>query len=301
MQANGTSDHTLTARFPMIEGALNIGPRVHLRHLVDDVPRSHVARSHAAATCTSRAATARCTTRISARTARSTISRGRVAFAVLPTLSIGVAGHVLTGQNQLSDHSRARRHEHRDLLPAVDARATTGHSFSGGIAWRPLPTFSVAASGDVGGTMHATRNDTTLSSAHVPKRFGFGALVRRRLRTPAVRERGVDGMVRDEWSGGVGCEGHRRMGLRSRRRGTRAEPVRAGVSGAHRLSASHTAVSRRSDEEVHETDYSFGFGIPVSRGRSRIDLSLIRSNRTANIPDVSEHAWIMSFGFFVRP
>ena len=27
VQTNGTSDNTLTARFPMIEGALNIGPR----------------------------------------------------------------------------------------------------------------------------------------------------------------------------------------------------------------------------------------------------------------------------------
>ena len=53
--------------------------------------------------------------------------------------------------------------------------------------------------------------------------------------------------------------------------------------------------------DVHETDYSLGLGIPVSRGRSRVDLSLTRANRSANVTDVSEHAWIVSAGFFVRP
>jgi hypothetical protein len=39
----------------------------------------------------------------------------------------------------------------------------------------------------------------------------------------------------------------------------------------------------------------------VSRGRSRVDLALTRANRSANIADVSEHAWIVSAGFFIRP
>ena len=53
--------------------------------------------------------------------------------------------------------------------------------------------------------------------------------------------------------------------------------------------------------DVHETDYSLGLGIPVSRGRSRVDFSLTRANRSANLADVSEHAWILSAGFFLRP
>jgi len=51
---------------------------------------------------------------------------------------------------------------------------------------------------------------------------------------------------------------------------------------------------------VKEADYTFGLGIPINRGRSRVDLSVARATRSANL-DVSEHAWIMSFGFFVRP
>jgi len=52
---------------------------------------------------------------------------------------------------------------------------------------------------------------------------------------------------------------------------------------------------------VHEKDYSFGLGIPVSRGLSRVDLSVTRANRDSALHDVQEHAWIMSFGFFIRP
>ena len=53
--------------------------------------------------------------------------------------------------------------------------------------------------------------------------------------------------------------------------------------------------------DVHETDYSLGLGIPVSSGRSRVDLSIMRAIRSANLADVSEHAWIVSAGFFIRP
>ena len=35
VQANGTSDNTTTARFPLLAGALNVGPRATHRHLVD--------------------------------------------------------------------------------------------------------------------------------------------------------------------------------------------------------------------------------------------------------------------------
>ena len=62
------------------------------------------------------------------------------------------------------------------LFSQASTLSYTGHSFTGGVDWRPVPELSLGISGDAGGTMHAFRNDTTLSSARVPKRFGFGTV-----------------------------------------------------------------------------------------------------------------------------
>ena len=298
VQANGTSDHTLTARFPMIEGALNIGPRftlgvsstTFLDRTYEITRTGYVHDAGGDSTLYGE--------KFSADGAINDF-RAAIAFAVLPTLSIGVAGHVLAGQNQLSV-TRALSDTNTAIFSQQSTLGYNGHSFSGGIAWRPLPIISIAASGDLGGTMHSTRNDTTLSSAHVPKRFGFGALFG-----------GVSGLLLSanaEWTGWSAMNGLAESDVKAIDGwdyGLGAEvraPSLLGQELPVRIGYRHRVLPFQADaQDVHETDYSFGFGVPISRGRSRIDLSLIRSNRTANIPDVSEHAWIMSFGFFVRP
>jgi hypothetical protein len=298
VQANGTSDNTLTARFPVISGALNIGPRLTVglsstTFLDRTWQTSTTGYAHSAAGDSSLFAQS-----FSTDGAINDV-RAAVSFLVLPTLSIGVAGHVLTGQNRLVTSTTFA-----DTMFALFSESSTlsytGHSFGGGIEWRPLPTVSVGVSGDAGGTMHSFRNDTTLSSARVPKRLGFGTVFG-----------GVSGLLLSanaEWNGWSALNGLAESSIKAVDGwdwGVGAEvraPSLFGQEFPVRLGYRHRILPFEANEaEVHETDYSLGFGIPVSRGRSRVDLSFTRANRSANIADVSEHAWIVSAGFFIRP
>lgn len=298
VQANGTRDNTLTARFPIISGALNVGPRV----TVGISSTTFLDRTWE----TSRTGYAHFATGDSALYNESFSTDGAIndvrlagSFLVLPTLSIGIAGHVLTGQNRLLI-SRTFADTNFALFSQASTLSYTGHSFTGGVEWRPVPAVSLGVSADAGGTMHAFRNDTTLSSARVPKRFGFGTVfggVSGVLLSANAEWNGwsaLNGLAESEikavdgWDWGVGAE-VRAPGLFGQEL-----PVRLGYR--HRI-----LPFEASDTQVHETDYSLGFGIPVSRGRSRVDLSITRANRSASLADVSEHAWILSAGFFIRP
>jgi hypothetical protein len=296
--ANGNSDHTLTARFPLLSGALNIGDRVTFglsatTFLDRTWETSSTGYAHFVG-----GDSALFNERFTTDGAINDV-RAAVGIVVLPTLSIGVAGHVLTGQNQLTA-ARTFTDTSFASFTQLSTLSYTGHSFTGGIAWRPLASLSVAASGDIGGTMHSFRNDTTLTSARVPKRIGFGTMfggVSGLVLSANAEWHGwssLNGLAEsdikavDGWDWGVGAE------VRAPSLFGQEIPVRLGYR--HRILPFQANLA-----DVHETDYSLGFGIPVSRGRSRVDLSFTRANRTASLPDVSEHAWIMSFGFLIRP
>ncbi|MEO7038682.1 MAG: hypothetical protein ABI186_01475 [Candidatus Elarobacter sp.] len=295
--APGASSSTLTARFPMLAGALNIGPRftfgISGTTFLDrtwQVTRNGYVFSGPDSTLYGEKFTT---------DGAINDLRAALAFSVLPKLSVGIAGHVYTGQNRL-----AITREFQDTSTAIFSQSSslsyTGHSVSAGISFRPISTLSLGVSGDAGGTMHSFRNDTTLSNARVPKRFGFGGLyggISGLLLSANAEWNGwsalnglgdADAHAIDGWDYGVGAE------VRAPALFGQEIPVRIGYR--HRILPFEAA-----GEAVHETDYSAGIGIPIRRGASRIDFSLTRSNRTANVPDVTEHAWILSAGFFVRP
>ncbi|MEP7066982.1 MAG: hypothetical protein ABI889_13175 [Gemmatimonadota bacterium] len=298
VQANGNSQNQTTARFPLIAGALNVGPRVTVGiSATTFLDRTWETSSTGYAHFVT-GDSALYAERFSTDGAINDV-RGSVSFLVLPTLSVGVAGSVLTGQNRLLI-SRAFADTNFALFSQSSTLSYTGHSFTGGIAWRPLPIWSVAISGDAGGTMHAFRNDTTLSSARVPKRLGLGTVfggISGLLLSANAEWKGwsaLNGLAESEikavdgWDWGVGAE------VRAPSLFGQEFPLRLGYR--HRI-----LPFEASNTEVRETDYSVGLGIPVSRGRSRVDFSLTRSNRSANVANVSEHAWILSAGFFLRP
>jgi hypothetical protein len=297
VQASGVSASTLTARFPMVAGALNIGSRLTFglsaTTFLDrtwQVTRSGSVFSGPDSTVFAE--------KFSTDGAINDLRAG-LAFSPFSNLSIGIAGHVLTGQNRLSI-----TREFSDTATAIFTEKSTlsytGHSVSGGINWRPFKSLSLGVSGDAGGTMHSFRNDTTLSDARVPKRVGFGGVfggISGLLLSANAEWNGwsalnglgdADAHAVDGWDWGIGAE------VRAPSLFGQEIPVRLGYR--HRILPFEAA-----ETVVHETDYSAGIGIPISRGRSRVDFSLTRSNRAANIPDVSEHAWILSAGFFVRP
>jgi len=296
VNANGQSDHTLTARFPLLAGALNVGSRFTLgistTTLLDRTwETTHSGFAHFGPDSTLYAE------RFTTDGAINDVQAG-LGFQLLPTLSIGVAAHVLAGQNRL-----LITREFADTNYAVFSQKSTlsynGHSFSAGIAWHPIKTWSIGVSGNTGGTMGSSRNDTSLSSARVPKRFGFGTVfggLTGILLSGNAEWNGwsaLNGLASSEiqavdgWDWGVGAE-------------VRA-PSMFGTEFPVRLGYRHRILPfEASDTPVHETDYTFGLGIPITRGRSRVDVSVARAIRSANL-DVSEHAWILSAGFFIRP
>jgi hypothetical protein len=296
VNANGQSDHTLTARFPLLAGALNIGSRFTLgvatTTLLDRTwETTHTGFAHFGPDSTLYSE------RFTTDGAINDVQAG-LSFLAFSKLSIGVAGHVLAGQNRL-----LITREFADTNYAIFSQGSTlsysGHSFSAGLSYRPLPALSIGISGNTGGTMRTSRNDTSLTSARVPKRLGFGTVfggVSGILLSANAEWNGwssMNGLAESEiqavdgWDYGVGAE------VRSPSLFGTEFPVRLGYR--HRI-----LPFEASGEPVHETDYSFGLGIPITRGRSRVDLSVARATRSANL-DVSEHAWIMSFGFFIRP
>jgi hypothetical protein len=298
VEANGTSDNTTTARFPLLAGALNIGPRI----TVGISSTTFLDRTwQTSSTGYAHFATGDSSLYNESFSTDGAINDVRLAgsFLVLPTLSIGVAGHVLTGQNRLLI-SRTFADTSFAAFSQGSTLSYTGHSFTGGLDWRPMPELYVGVSGDAGGTMHAYRNDTTLSSARVPKRLGVGAVFGgvSGLSLSANAEwhgwSALNGLAESEvravdgWDWGLGAE------VRAPSLFGQEFPLRLGYR--HRILPFDVNAT-----DVHETDYSLGLGVPVSRGRSRVDFSLTRANRSANIADVSEHAWILSAGFFLRP
>lgn len=298
VQANGTSDNTTTARFPLLAGALNVGPRV----TVGISSTTFLDRTwQTSSTGYAHFATGDSSLYNESFSTDGAINDVRLAgsFLVLPSLSVGIAGHVLTGQNRLLI-SRTFADTNFAVFSQGSTLSYTGHSFTGGVDWRPMPTLYVGVSGDAGGTMRAYRNDTTLSSARVPKRFGvgtvFGGVSGLSLSANAEWQgwSALNGLAESEikavdgWDWGLGAE------VRAPSLFGQEFPLRLGYR--HRILPFEVNTIG-----VHETDYSLGLGVPVSRGRSRVDFSVTRANRSANVPDVSEHAWILSAGFFLRP
>ena len=147
--------------------------------------------------------------------------------------------------------------------------------------------------------METFRNDTSLTHATVPARWGVGAsfsgvsglLIAARadwVGWSSLGDLGRDGLgVTDAWDMGAGMElrGPALFGL--------SLPVRVGYR--HR-----TLPFTVGDSKIVENSFSFGAGIPISGGRSRIDLGAQRANR-GSASGISEKAWILSAGFMVRP
>ena len=295
--AGGTNSSTLTARFPMIAGALNIGPRVTFGLSATTFLDRTWQVSHSGYVFSGPDSTLYG----EKFTSDGAINDLRAAFAftILPNLSVGVGGHVLTGSNHLTI-TRELADTSTAIFSELSTLSYTGHTVSGGIDFRPFKSLSIGVSGDAGGTITSFRNDTTLSTAKVPKRVGFGGMFG-----------GISGLLLSanaEWHGwsalnGLGdSDAH---AVDGRDYGVGAEiraPSLFGQEIPVRLGYRKRILPFEADEEeVHETDYSFGIGIPVTHGRSRIDFSVTRANRSSPLPDITEHGWILSAGFFVRP
>ena len=149
------------------------------------------------------------------------------------------------------------------------------------------------------GTPEGPNTYTSLTHATVPARWGVGASFT-----------GVSGMLiaaRADWEGwsslgdlgraGLGVTDTWDVGAGLEVRG----PALFGSSLPLRVGYRHrTLPFTVGDTRIIENSFSFGAGVPISGGRSRIDLGVERANR-GSTSGISEKAWILSAGFMVRP
>ena len=92
----------------------------------------------------------------------------------------------------------------------------------------------------------------------------------------------------DAWDFGLGVDaaGPRLLGAPLTIRG-----------GARRRSLPFLAA----DEQVNETAFTLGTGVPLAGGRAQLDLFVERAARSADKVDAKERSWTFGLGLTVRP
>lgn len=294
--ANGQSDHTTTSRFPLLSGAINIGSRVtaglSVSTLLDRTwETSRSGFDHFAAD------SVQFTENFKVSGAINDV-KPSFSVAVLNSLWVGVSADVFSGDNDLTI-MRTSQDTTVQTFRQTSRLSYSGVGASGGIMWEAGSQLAIGVSGRLGGRLTAFRNDTVLTRATAPKRAGAG-----------ITFTGLPGVVlafHTDWDGWSSMNGLGQPGLlitNTWTYGGGAEfkgPVALGAPVALRLGYQHRGLPFLVDSsKIFESSYSGGLGFLLSQGRSRVDFTLIRSNRTG-LPGVSEHAWTAEFGFMVRP
>ncbi len=222
------------------------------------------------------------------------------AWTAAAALRVGIGAHVFSGSNRLNIVTRFNDTLGRVADFAQQSRISySGAAASAGIDWRPHRSIGIAASGRLGGTLRAVRNDTTLATADIPMRVGIG-LAYTGLRGAVIAASGewqdwskLDGLgsaeltTFDGWDYGLGAE------VRGPRWFGGDVPLRVGVRR-------RTLPFGAAGAEVEETSVSGGWGFTIASGRAVADFGVSRASRTAE-GGASERATTFSIGLIVRP
>jgi hypothetical protein len=224
-------------------------------------------------------------------------------YNLTPWMRIGLGLHGITGHNLVSitqtfDDSLQFQSFNQSLV--LDF---TGLAGSAGVQLTSK-SWGLGMSGRVGGNIHTSVEDTVLSRAKVPSRFGVTlaytgiANSAFAIRTAWDGWSALNGLSTpdthavDAWDSSIGADiagprmGARTIFLRLGAR-TRTLPYQAhGLDGvAH---------------NVNENSGTGGLGTTFANGRVIADFAAIYANRSAGLP-ASEHAWTLSFGISLRP
>ncbi|MEP6493080.1 MAG: hypothetical protein ABJF01_10415 [bacterium] len=217
----------------------------------------------------------------------------------LTWLRLGLGAHAIVGHNLINvtqsfgaDSSRFASFSQSRVL------GFDGAAISGGV---DLISKSVIASFSArkGGTLKLNAEDTTLTSANVPDRFGASiAYVGIANSTISVRT------SHDNWSalgalGGVGLKGVDAWdtSIGAELAGPRFQDRLIYLRGGFRT---RTLPFQAAGGDVKENSISGGIGTTLANGRVLGDLAVIHANRTADV-GASERAWTISIGISVRP
>lgn len=226
--------------------------------------------------------------------------RGAVGWRVNPRLSVGIAGHLFTGDNVVAI---SRTFPDTTAFGSVlDSSRVTyfGNGISVGGELLIVKGFSASASYRAGGGIESRVRDSVRSRADVPNRLGA-----------ALRYDGLPGSIfavgieRQAWTSlqGLGSslvQAHDAMNWHAG-----AEVGGPRVLGSSLLLrvgyAKNTLPFGVSAQTVRESRITTGFGVPLARDLISLDFSLQRANRTLGGSGARESAWLVGLGLQIRP
>lgn len=233
-----------------------------------------------------------------------------LAWAPIPWLHLGLAGHAITGDNRLTSQQHFDDSTRYATIRDTSTVTYVGTALSGGIEAYAGRYGVVTASYRRGGPLSLKHGDTTLTTARVPDRLALSAaFLGIRGTSIAVRTAkedwtqmaglGSPGLpISEGWDTSVGADvlGPRFAGRSLQlRAGARWRTLPFDVQPILPTGGFGPAGS------VSEKSYSFGAGTLLSRGRAALDLTAIRATRRSSATAVQENAWTLSFGVTVRP
>lgn len=294
--ATGT-DHTTTARYPVVFGAVPVGNRwvvsLSSSTLLDRTSTTTFTSTQAL----SAAESVGMTTKFEIDGAMNDVRLG-AGWAPVRWLRVGVGAHAITGHNRVdvtqsfADTVAFSQFSQVRVLSFRGAAASAGFELVS--KW-----FTAAASARAGGKVQMRSEDTILTRANAPSRFGaslsytglansyFSIRTTRdnwsalgSLGQPALR--GVDA-----WDTSVGAD------VAGPRLFDRILFVRAGYRD-------RTLPFQAAGSTVTEKSVTGGLGTAFANNRILTDFAVIHATRSASIA-ASEHAWSISLGFSVRP
>lgn len=299
--AGSVSARTTTARFPLTSATLPMGSRGAVGLAVSTfLDRSSSTSGERAVIVGDQTATVTETVRV-----LGAINDVRLAFgfALTPKVQVGLAGHVLTGQNRIFFTQTFPDTLQFTPVAQSSTLGYTGYAASAGAVLRPSRVLVLAVSGRKGATIRVSSNDSTVSEANVPDRIAAGlsyeGITGASLSAQVARETwsSLNGLgsdaatAADAWEGGVGLE--------------TAGPRIADRLLVFRLGSRYrTLPFQAADDEVSELSFAGGVGAQFFRNRASFDMTLQYSSRSAAaaaLESARERSFTLSFGLRVRP
>ncbi|PYO76755.1 MAG: hypothetical protein DMD63_13585 [Gemmatimonadetes bacterium] len=307
------SASTTTARFPLVAGVLPMGQDWTLglssSTFLDRSLETSLQRVQVVGTPTD---TVTLTERNKVLGAINDV-RLALAWSTNPIFRIGVGAHVFSGSNRIT-FSQLFPDSARYTSTSQNGRISyAGFAASLGLEFHPSRAIGFSINGRKGGDLRAESGDTAIGSARIPDHYSAsvtfegipGAVISARVAHDAwssltnLSSSGIQAF--DGWDTGVGIEASGPRILQriiTVRAGARFRTLPFGYP-APCAPPIPTGSSCTNPERVSETSFAAGLGVPLTRERASLDLSLQRASRSA--ADIKERGFILSIGLRVSP